>query len=83
MLIYFMSTVLISSEYSAHPLSNYIKTGQTFCAVFSALRVYAHWNSSQMQYVFPTAVLVLGMVPVGTNIVSHPSIGHVVTSYSY
>ncbi|EKM56360.1 uncharacterized protein PHACADRAFT_207614 [Phanerochaete carnosa HHB-10118-sp] len=37
-------------------------------AVFSALRVYALWHGSRIQYIFPAIVLMLGLVPVGTNI---------------
>lgn len=41
----------------------------TFYVVFSALRVYALWQGSRMRYVFLAIVLILGVVPVGTNIV--------------
>ncbi|EKM56356.1 uncharacterized protein PHACADRAFT_91681, partial [Phanerochaete carnosa HHB-10118-sp] len=36
--------------------------------VFSALRVYALWQGSPMKYVCLAAPLILGVVPVGTNI---------------
>ncbi|EKM60191.1 uncharacterized protein PHACADRAFT_85378, partial [Phanerochaete carnosa HHB-10118-sp] len=42
--------------------------GTVLISMFSALRVYALWQGSQMKYVFPTAVFVLGAIPVGTNI---------------
>ncbi|EKM56312.1 uncharacterized protein PHACADRAFT_92217, partial [Phanerochaete carnosa HHB-10118-sp] len=40
------------------------------CVVFSALRVYALWRGSRMKYVFQVlaVVLMLGLVPIGTNI---------------
>ncbi|EKM56299.1 uncharacterized protein PHACADRAFT_207577 [Phanerochaete carnosa HHB-10118-sp] len=45
---------------------------QTWCtaqvSLFSALRVYALWQGSWMRYVYLVVVLMLGLVPIGTNI---------------
>ena len=40
--------------------------------MFSSLRIYALWYSLRFKYIVCAAILILGCIPVVTNIVSRP-----------
>lgn len=42
-----------------------------YLAVFSAFRVYALWYTSRFKYLFFAAIIILGCVPIASNIVSY------------
>lgn len=66
----FVSTIQISCAFVAYASDNTTAFTHIIYTVFSAFRVYVLWHASIFKHLFFALILILGCVPIATNIVS-------------